>query len=125
MNDENWPVEWLRQLKSDVNFFAKMVYATRTEIKSPPLKKARKDMEEMLRQRVWNKTVSPQAIISWIKRIREKLEYAGLQLDLAAEIIGKHESSTRIAAKRAHRLVARINSSIGLVKKALDQKDRQ
>jgi tRNA A37 methylthiotransferase MiaB len=122
MNDENWPVEWLRQLKRDVDFFAKMVYATRTEIKSSPLKRVRKDMEEMLKQGVWNRTVSSQEIISWIKQIRKKLEYAELQLDLTAEIIGKNESSTRMAAKRAHRLVARIDSSIGLVEKALNEK---
>lgn len=122
MNDENWPVEWLRQLKRDVDFFAKMVYATRTEIKSSPLKKVRKDMEEMLKQRVWDKTVSSQAIINWIKTIRKKLEYARLQLDLAAEVIGKEKSSTKIVAKRARRLVARIDSSIELVEKALNDK---
>ena len=79
-------------------------------------------MEEVLKQDVLDKTVSSRAIISWITQIREKLEYAELQLDLAAEIIGKKESSTRIATKRAHRLVARINSSIGLVEKALNER---
>jgi hypothetical protein len=123
MNDENWPFKWLRQLNDDIDFFTKMVYAARTEIKFSPLKKVRKEIEEVLEQGVWDKTVSPQKIINWIKRIRKKLECARLQLDLVAEIIGKEESSTQIAAKRAHRLVARIDSSIGLVEKALNEKE--
>jgi len=37
--------------------------------------------------------------------------------------LSKNESNTRIAAKRVNRLVARIDSSIGLVKKALSERE--
>ena len=123
MNDENWPVEWLRQLKHDAGFFAEMVYAARKEMKNPVLKRAREDLEKTLEQEVWNKTVPSRAIVDWVKQVRKKLCYAGLELELTAEIIGKEKSSTRIAAKRACRLVARIDSSIGLVEKALNEKE--
>lgn len=118
MKDENWPVEWLRQLNDDIKFFTKMIYAARTEIKSLVIKKAREDLQDLLTQNEWNQIISSKKTIDWLKQVQEKLEYTGLLLDLTATITGKNESSTQIAAKRARRLAKRISSTIGLIKKS-------
>lgn len=121
MRDVNWPVEWLKNLKDDVEHLTIMIYATKNEIKSFPLKKAREDLEYELRSGE-NQMISSRTVIAWLKRVREKLESAGLRLELtAAEAIDKDKPNTRIAAKRAHRLAGRITSTIGLIEKALNK----
>ena len=120
MRDENWPFEWLGQLKQDVDHLTEMIYATKNEIESLTLKNARKDLEKVL-QDGWNQTISSRTIIAWVRQIREKLESAGLRLELTAEIIGKDESRTKDAAKRARRLAGRIDSTIGMIEEALNK----
>jgi hypothetical protein len=120
MKDENWAFEWLGQLKHDVDHLTIMIYAAKNEIKSLTLKDARKDLERVL-QDGWNQKISSRTIIAWLKQIREKLESVGLRLELAAKIIDKDKSRTQVAAKRARHLAGRIDSTIGLVEKALNK----
>jgi hypothetical protein len=60
-------------------------------------------------------------IIAWLKRLREKLESAGMRLELTAKIIGRGESKMLLAAKRTRRLIGRIDSTIGMIEKALNK----
>jgi hypothetical protein len=121
MRDENWPIEWLKNLKDDVEHLTIMIYATKNEIKSFPLKKAREDLEDELRSGE-NQMISSRMVIAWLKRVRKKLESAGLRLELtAADAIDKDKPNMRIAAKRARRLAGRITSTIGLIEKALNK----
>jgi cell division septum initiation protein DivIVA len=120
MRDENWHFEWLGQLKKDVDHLTKMIYATQYEMEFFPLKEARKDLERVL-QEGWNQEISPRMIIAWLKRLREKLESAGMRLELTAKIIGRNESKMLPAAKRTRRLIGRIDSTIGMIEKALNK----
>ena len=124
MRDENWPVEWLKNLKDDVEHLTIMIYATKNAIKSFTLKKAREDLEDELKPGE-NHMILSGTVIAWLKRVLKKLEFAGLRLELtAAEAIDKDKPNTRIAAKRARRLAGRITSTIGLIEKALNEPGR-
>ena len=119
MENKDWVVEWLKKLRNDVEHLTKMIYAARSEIESPVIKKVREALEAELKQVTPNDVVDPESVMTWLQRVREKLELAGVALQSAAGLVEKKDSETKKAATRALRLAGRILSTHRIINEAL------
>jgi|GEM_PF-3935302 len=120
MENEEWAVVWLTKLKNDGGNFVKLLKGTKRNVHSYPIHKLRTDFSVTLNGAY--DPNSPESVMTWVRAVWGKLKRLETFL-LPAEESAAFPKLAR-AYGRAKTLSGRIESTIGMLERALNEREK-
>jgi len=120
MENGEWAVAWLTKLRDDGGNFARLLKGTKDNVHSDPIHILRTDFTETLNG-VYDLS-SPESVMAWVRAVWGKLKKLETFL-LPAKESAAFPKLAR-AYGRARTLRSRIESTIGMLERALNEREK-